>query len=140
MKRCVRSPGQDYALPRMNISPYTLRFYDKEGLFPDLTKSSNGRRYFSLNDLQWVYIIQCFRESGMPLAEIREYVKSAKEGTPQYRLATNLLIGCALRKATVRKTHFFVHRRVVGLGKNRALICFVFFANPLTLCAGFFVV
>ena len=64
----------------MNISPYTLRFYDKEGLFPDLTKSSNGRRYFSLNDLQWVYIIQCFRESGMPLAEIREYVKSAKEG------------------------------------------------------------
>ena len=64
----------------MGISPHTLRFYDKEGLLPHLTRNSNGHRFFSRNDLQWVFIIQCFRDTGMPLAEIREYVKSAGKG------------------------------------------------------------
>jgi len=64
----------------MGISPHTLRFYDKEGLLPNLTRNSNGHRFFSRNDLQWVFIIQCFRDTGMPLAEIREYVKSAGKG------------------------------------------------------------
>ena len=93
----------------MNISPYTLSFYDNEGLFPDLVKRSNGRRYFSLDDLQWVYIIQCFRETGMPLAEIREYVKSAKEGDSTIQARSQFI---ERQKARVMETLETVKRQL----------------------------
>lgn len=69
----------------MGISPYTLRFYDKEGLFPDLKRGPGGRRHFSKDDLGWVYVIQCFRDTGLSIADIREYVEAAKKGESTVR-------------------------------------------------------
>ena len=63
----------------MNISPYTLRFYDNEGLFPQLTRRGN-RRYFSPREIGLLNIIQCLRSTGMPLAEIRRYIDAVYEG------------------------------------------------------------
>ena len=54
----------------MGISPHSLRFYDKEGLFPSLARTESGRRMFSYEELEWVYTIQCWRATGMPLAEV----------------------------------------------------------------------
>ena len=64
----------------MNISPYTLRFYDNAGLFPELMRKGN-RRYFSQREIGLVNIIQCLRSTGMPLAEIRRYIDAVYEGT-----------------------------------------------------------
>lgn len=63
----------------MDISPYTLRFYDSEGLFPQLTRRG-GRRYFSTREIGLVSIIQCLRETGMPLNEIKRYIDAVYEG------------------------------------------------------------
>lgn len=63
----------------MNISPYTLRFYDNEGLFPQLMRKGN-KRYFSPREIGLVNIIQCLRSTGMPLAEIRRYIDAVYEG------------------------------------------------------------
>lgn len=64
----------------MGISPHSLRFYDKEGLLPTLSRTESGRRMFSYEDLEWVYNIQCWRSTGMPLAEIRRYIGLLREG------------------------------------------------------------
>lgn len=64
----------------MNISPHTLRFYDKEGLLPTLSRTESKRRLFSYEDLEWVYNIQCWRATGMPLSEIRHYIDLLREG------------------------------------------------------------
>lgn len=64
----------------MGVSAHSLRFYDKEGLLPTLSRSDNGRRMFTYEDLEWVYNIQCWRATGMPLAEIRRYIELAREG------------------------------------------------------------
>lgn len=64
----------------MGISPHSLRFYDKEGLLPTLSRTESGRRLFSLEDLEWVYNIQCWRATGMPLAEIRRYIELLRQG------------------------------------------------------------
>ncbi len=45
----------------MGISPHSLRFYDKEGLLPTLSRTESKRRMFSYEDLEWVYNIQCWR-------------------------------------------------------------------------------
>lgn len=64
----------------MDISPHSLRFYDKEGLLPTLSRTESRRRMFSYTDLEWVYNIQCWRATGMPLAEIRRYIEMLREG------------------------------------------------------------
>lgn len=60
---------------KMGISAHTLRFYEKEGLFPYVSRDGNNVRLFSEQDLEWVSIVQCLRDTGMPLAEVKEYVQ-----------------------------------------------------------------
>ncbi len=64
----------------MGISAHTLRFYDKEGLFAHLSRNENNVRLFSERDLERVYLVQCLRETGMPLAEVREYIQLGLQG------------------------------------------------------------
>lgn len=64
----------------MGISAHSLRFYDKEGLLPTLSRTESKRRVFSYEDLEWVYNIQCWRATGMPLAEIKRYIELVREG------------------------------------------------------------
>lgn len=67
---------------KMGISAYTLRFYDKEGLFPHVSRDENNVRLFSEADLEWVHLVQCMRDTGMPLAEVKEYIRLCLLGDP----------------------------------------------------------
>lgn len=62
------------------ISGYTLRFYDKEGLFPHLNRDGQNRRLFSDEDLHNIETIQELREMGFSLAQIRSYLTTEEEG------------------------------------------------------------
>lgn len=54
----------------MGVPTSTLRYYDKEGLLPFVERSSGGMRVFSGEDLEWLYIIDCLKKTGMPLKDI----------------------------------------------------------------------
>lgn len=56
------------------ISSYTIRFYDKEGLFPYITRNKSGNREFSDDDLEWIKIICCLKNTGMKIKEIKQYI------------------------------------------------------------------
>ena len=56
------------------VSGYTLRFYDKEGLFPNLARDGVGRRAFSDEDLRNIRTIQALRDMGLPIAQIRGFL------------------------------------------------------------------
>ena len=62
------------------ISGYTLRFYDKEGLFPHLNRDGQNRRLFSDEDLHNIETIRELREMGFSLAQIRSYLTAEEEG------------------------------------------------------------
>lgn len=64
----------------MKISPYTLRFYDKKGLFPFVKRNERNIRIFTENDLEWVYVVQCLRDTGLPLLRIRQYIDMCVAG------------------------------------------------------------
>lgn len=68
------------AADKMNLSVHTLRFYANEGLFPDITRNYNNIRLFSEKDLEWIKIVQCLRDTDMPITEVRKYVELCKEG------------------------------------------------------------
>lgn len=63
-----------------DLSPYTLRFYDKEGLLPFISRNKSGNREFSETDLDLVKLICCLKNTGMPIKEIKCYIDLCMEG------------------------------------------------------------
>ena len=61
----------------------TLRYYDKEGLFPDLERKGNIR-YFSDNELEAIRIIECLKQSGLEIKDIKQFFKWVTEGSSSY--------------------------------------------------------
>ncbi len=68
------------AAKRIGVSPSALRYYDKEGLLPDVKRSSGGVRVFSEADFRWLNLIECMKKAGMSIVEIKEYLSLMKQG------------------------------------------------------------
>ena len=61
------------------LSIPTIRYYDKEGLLPDLQRKESGYRIFSNQDLKAIDLIECFKESGLTIREIRHFMSLVKQ-------------------------------------------------------------
>jgi len=59
---------------RLNISPYTLRYYEKERVIAEVSRNSQGIREYDENDVNWLEFVNCFKETGMSLADIKTIV------------------------------------------------------------------
>ena len=67
---------------RTGLSAHTLRFYEKEDLLIEpVHRDGAGRRAFSEREIGWLGVCRALRDTGMPLAEIRRYVLSVREGS-----------------------------------------------------------
>ncbi|MBU3183159.1 MerR family transcriptional regulator [Clostridium psychrophilum] len=65
---------------KINLSASTLRYYDKEGLFPNLKRSESGIRSFSDIELGSLKIIECLKNTGMPIKDIKVFIDWCEEG------------------------------------------------------------
>ena len=61
----------------------TLRYYDKEGLFPKLERS-NGIRRFGERELEALRVIECLKKSGMEIKDIRQFMEWCAQGSSTY--------------------------------------------------------
>ena len=66
-----------------NLPISTLRYYDKEGFFPNLERKGNIR-YFSENDLEALRIIECLKASGLEIKDIKQFIDWVSEGSASY--------------------------------------------------------
>ena len=66
-----------------NIPVSTLRYYDKEGLFPSIKRESNIRK-FDDSELETLRIIDCLKKSGMEIKDIRRYMELCSKGNSTY--------------------------------------------------------
>ncbi|MDO3676185.1 MerR family transcriptional regulator [Paenibacillus ehimensis] len=60
--------------------PAALRYYESEGLLPYVKRNENGKRIYDQEDLEWIHFTTALRATGMPIAQIQEYVNLYKEG------------------------------------------------------------
>ncbi|HCT76806.1 MAG TPA: MerR family transcriptional regulator [Micromonosporaceae bacterium] len=58
----------------------TLRYYEKIGLLADIDRTSGGRRAFTDDDLGWLGVLRCLRDTGMPIAQMCRYAELARGG------------------------------------------------------------
>lgn len=62
------------------IATSTLRYYDREGMFPDMERSSGGIRVFSDRELGTLKVIECLKHAGMSIKDIKEFLGWCQEG------------------------------------------------------------
>ena len=68
------------AAEKIGISAHTLRFYDKEGLLPNVGHDEHGNRRFTDNDLQWLSLLQCLKNTGVSLKDIKRFAECTTIG------------------------------------------------------------
>ena len=61
----------------------TLRYYDKEGFFPNLVRKGNIR-YFSNNEIEAFRLIECLMKSGLGINEINQFFTWVSQGSASY--------------------------------------------------------
>ena len=64
----------------MSLPVSTIRYYDKMGLIPFLEKNESGYRIFKEKDISMLRIIECFKNTGMSISEMQQYVEMVKRG------------------------------------------------------------
>ncbi|MFC8847608.1 MULTISPECIES: MerR family transcriptional regulator [unclassified Micromonospora] len=68
------------AARRSGFSLDTLRYYEKIGLLSGVGRTPAGRRVFTDEDLGWLTLFRCLRDTGMPIAEMCRYAELARAG------------------------------------------------------------
>ena len=65
---------------KTHLTAHTLRYYEKEGLLPFIDRSDSGNRDFKTKDLEWLELICCLKNTGMPIKKIKEYIELCLKG------------------------------------------------------------
>lgn len=61
----------------------TLRYYDKEGLFPELNRTS-GIRQFTEKEIETLRVIECLKKTGLQIKDIKLFMSWCIEGSSTY--------------------------------------------------------
>ena len=64
----------------MNISAYTIRYYDNEGLIPFVSRTQSNVRMFSDYDLSWFKTVHCLRATDLSINDIKNYINLCLKG------------------------------------------------------------
>ena len=89
------------ASKKLNISIYTLRYYDKEGLTPFVKKDENGVRKYTEEDLEWIRLLMNLRDIDMPISNIKEYIELYLKGDETIEQRRDLM--CRYREYIKKK-------------------------------------
>lgn len=77
---------------KFHISQDTLRYYERVGMIPSVTRTSGGIRDYQDGDLQWVELALCMRSAGLPVEAMIEYVKLYQKGDSTIHARLQLLV------------------------------------------------
>lgn len=74
---------------QFGITQDTLRYYEKAGILPEISRTPGGVRDYQPEDLEWIEHVVCLRSAGMPVDSLVEYLRLSRlgDGTFPERLA-----------------------------------------------------
>lgn len=91
----------------------TLRYYDRQGLFPSMERHS-GIRHFSEKELETLRLITCLKSSGLEIKDIRQFILWCAEGSSTY----------ALRGEFLKKQKALAEAKLAQMTKARDMLSF----------------
>lgn len=76
---------------KYDISSDTLRYYERIGMIPEVTRTASGIRDYQESDLSWVELVICMRKAGVSVESLIEYVKMCMQGDTTFSARLHLL-------------------------------------------------
>ena len=70
----------------------TLRYYDKQGLLPLLQRDHNNTRIFTEEDYRALRLIECLKESGLSIKDIKHFVDMSSKGDEALNERLNIFL------------------------------------------------
>ena len=68
------------ASEQSGLSVDTLRYYEKVGLLPPITRTNGGIREYTEADIKRIDFIKCMRTAGLPVDVLTEYFALVEQG------------------------------------------------------------
>lgn len=82
----IKEVSEKYGIPAD-----TLRYYEKVGVIPPVTRTSGGIRDYCESDISWVENAKCMRSAGLSIEFLIEYQKLYSEGDSTFKARLDLL-------------------------------------------------
>ena len=76
---------------KYGITADTLRYYERVGVIPIVSRTKGGKRDYSEQDIAWVETAICMRNAGLPVEMLIEYVRLFQEGDGTFQARRDLL-------------------------------------------------
>ena len=71
------------AAEMFDLSVDTLRYYERVGVIPPISRNESGYREYTNNDLNWIYLAKRLREAGLSIESLIEFVQLSQLGRTQ---------------------------------------------------------
>lgn len=78
---------------KYGISQDTLRYYERIGVIPEVTRTAGGIRDYQEKDIKWVELAVCMRNAGLPIESLIEYQRLYQIGDSTIQARLELLNG-----------------------------------------------
>ncbi len=78
---------------KYGISQDTLRYYERIGVIPEVTRTAGGIRDYQEKDVKWVELAVCMRNAGLPIESLIEYQRLYQIGDSTIQARMELLNG-----------------------------------------------
>ena len=65
---------------KLGVGQDTLRYYERIGMIPPVTRNASGLRDYTEEDLRWVELALCMRGAGLTVQALTEYVRLCRMG------------------------------------------------------------
>lgn len=76
---------------KYSLSADTLRYYERVGLIPHVTRTLSGIRNYSDLDVRRVEFIKCMRSAGLPIEVLIDYMGLVQQGDSTIEARKNIL-------------------------------------------------
>lgn len=76
---------------KYNLTPDTLRYYEKIGLISNIPRTANGIRNYSEEACKRIEFIKCMRQAGVEIETLIEYMSLFEKGKSTVSARKNLL-------------------------------------------------
>jgi DNA-binding transcriptional MerR regulator len=100
------------AVEKSGFSLDTLRYYERIGLLEGIDRTAGGQRVFTDDDLAWLEVLRCLRDTGMPIALMQRYGELARGGDETF----------AERAELLEEHHRDIECRIAALREEQARI------------------
>ena len=65
---------------KLNLPASTIRYYDKQGMLPNMQRTESGYRSCSEKDIGMLNMIECLKRTNMPIRDIQQFIVWVQQG------------------------------------------------------------